>query len=196
MWLWLLLSSLPTLAAEDKLLRRANRGDQEAVIEIYDRYFQSIYRFVRNRVDDPQQAEDITSEVFLKLVQSLGGTSAPQKSLRGWLFQVARHEISRYVSQQRQATHQPLEEWLPDDAQIDPEVLTAKLLEREQLQKLLKRLVPDQQEVLLLRFTEMLNLEETAEAMNKSVSAVKSLQFRAIKNLQQLLAMSEEEGHA
>ena len=188
----LFLLALPALGKEDDLLKRANRGDQTAVIEIYDLYFHPVYRFVRNRVDDPQQAEDICSTIFLKLMQALGGPNAPRKSLRGWLFQVTRNELKQQFRTKQRHKITELEEWIPDPAQANPETVIAQLMDRERVQQVFKILAPDQQEVLLLRFAEMLNLEETAQAMQKSVSAVKSLQFRAVQTLRNLLMVSEE----
>jgi hypothetical protein len=84
---------LPELAQEDLLLARARRGDRVALTEIYEAYFPAIYQFIRLRVDDRQVAEDVASEVFVTLIDTIGTHSGPRQSLRGWLFRVARSEL-------------------------------------------------------------------------------------------------------
>jgi RNA polymerase sigma-70 factor (ECF subfamily) len=87
---------LPDIPTEDRLLLQARRGDSEAIMQIYEQYFPPVYQFVQLRVGDPALAEDLTSEVFVKLVDSLRGRSAPQHSLRGWIFRVARNVMSSH----------------------------------------------------------------------------------------------------
>ena len=190
--IFLFLFLLPSIAAENRLLERANNGDDDAVIEIYDGYFQPIYRFIRNRVQDPQLAEDITSDVFLKLMQSLGTPQRPRLSLRGWLFKVAHNELKAQYRQQKHANVEALQEWIPDPQQPDPELLAAQSFDRQRIQTVFGMLAPDQQEVLMLRFSEMMNLEETATIMNKNVNAIKALQYRAVQTLKRLLAVNED----
>ncbi|MCB9437643.1 MAG: sigma-70 family RNA polymerase sigma factor [Anaerolineales bacterium] len=179
---------LPDIPVEDELLAKARRGDQEAIMHIYDSYFQPIYQFVRLRVGDSSLAEDIASEVFLKFVDSLGKPSAPRKTLRGWLFRVARHEIHHHYKKSAKLPTTTLDEWLPDSGdESDPEVQFIQTLNVERARHALRMLAPDQQEVLVLRFGQQLDLQETADVMGKTISAIKSLQFRAVNTLREIL---------
>lgn len=187
----LLLLALPDLPDEDRLLARARRGDRRAIGEIYERYFDAIYQFIRWRVDDPAVAEDLTSEVFIKLLSALQSSAAPADSLRGWLFRVARN--SMYDHYQRPVPTTSLDEALPLAADADTEAQFIRATEVERVQHALRTLAVDQQEVLILRFGQMLNLEATADSMGKSVSAIKSLQFRAINSLRRALHIAEGE---
>lgn len=187
----LLLLALPDLPDEDRLLVRARRGDRRAIGEIYERYFDAIYQFIRWRVDDPAVAEDLTSEVFIKLLSALQSSAAPADSLRGWLFRVARN--SMYDHYQRPVPTTSLDEALPLAADADTEAQFIRATEVERVQHALRTLAVDQQEVLILRFGQMLNLEATADSMGKSVSAIKSLQFRAINSLRRALHIAEGE---
>lgn len=187
----LLLLALPDLPDEDRLLARARRGDRRAIGEIYERYFDAIYHFIRWRVDDPAVAEDLTSEVFIKLLSALQSSAAPADSLRGWLFRVARN--SMYDHYQRPVPTTSLDEALPLAADADTEAQFIRATEVERVQHALRTLAVDQQEVLILRFGQMLNLEATADSMGKSVSAIKSLQFRAINSLRRALHIAEGE---
>ncbi len=189
--LLLSLLALPDLPDEDRLLAQARRGDRKAIARIYDSFFEPVYRFIRWRVDDPAVAEDLTSEVFLKFLAALRGEHAPRDSLRGWLFRVARNVLHDHY---RGAT--PVNElddslWLVSEGDMESD-LQARL-DAERVRRALAMLAPDQQEVLILRFGQMMSLQETAESMGKSISAIKSLQFRAIDTLRRLLAESEPE---
>ncbi|MEO8392972.1 MAG: sigma-70 family RNA polymerase sigma factor [Chloroflexota bacterium] len=178
---------LPDIPTEDRLLVQARRGDSDAIMQIYERYFPPVYQFIRLRVDDTALAEDLTSEVFVKLVDSLRGRSAPQHSLRGWIFRVARNVMSSHFGKIRQYPVTSLEEWVPSPADSDPEVQFIRSLNLERARKALRMLNAEQQEVLILRFGQKLDLQATADIMGKSVSAIKSLQFRAVNTLRQLL---------
>ncbi len=193
MWLWLLLT-LPDLPDEDRLLARARKGDRGAVATIYETYFEPIYQFVRWRVDDPQEAEDVTSEVFVKFLGALQSPNAPRQSLRGWLFRVARNVL--YDRHRYAPPTAPLDDLIPAPADTEAEVQALAALDAEQVRRALRTLAPDQQEVVVLRFGQMLSLQETAESMGRTVSAIKSLQFRAINALRRALGtgVSDEGG--
>ena len=173
---------------EDRLLALARDGDQNAIMEIYDRYFAPIYQFIRLRTDDSLLAEDIASEVFVKLVSALRGRNAPRHSLRGWLFQVARNELSRQYGRGKRYPTVTLDEWIPASAENQPELQFIQSLRIESTRAALRTLTNVQQEVLILRFGQALSLEETADVMGKSVSAIKSLQLRAVNALRQVLS--------
>ncbi len=178
---------LPDIPAEDRLLARARQGDQQAVMEIYEYYFPPIYQFLRLRVSDAQLAEDIASEVFVKFVKALKGRNAPRKTLRGWLFRVARNELSTHYGKAQKMPTTTLDDWIPASQNTDPEIQVMRSLNVERSRQALRMLAPEQQEVLVLRFGQALSLEETADIMDKSVSAVKSLQFRAVNTLRQIV---------
>ncbi len=184
---------LPDIPVEDRLLAQARQGDQDAVMKIYNSYFPPIYNFIRLRVDDPTLAEDLTSEVFIKLVTALRGRSAPRHSLRGWLFQVARNVLRDHFGQMRRLSTQALDEWLPDSPDSDPELHFMRTLSSDLIRRALRSLSPDQQEVLILRFGQMLSLQETADIMGKQVGAIKSIQFRAVGALRQILSQMQVE---
>jgi RNA polymerase sigma-70 factor (ECF subfamily) len=185
MALLLLLLTLPDLPEEDRLLAQARRGSREAVSRIYEVYFDAVYQFVRWRVDDPLQAEDLVSEVFIKFLSVLQTERAPQQSLRGWLFRVARNVLYDHYHQPMATTE--LDDLLPAPVDSQTEVQVLRALEAEQVRAALGNLPTDQQEVLILRFAQMFSLDQTAESMGRSVSAIKSLQFRAINALRRVL---------
>lgn len=188
--------NLPDLNTEDHLMTRARRGDQAAIMQIYELYFPAVYQFIRMRVEDSRHAEDISSDVFVRLIDAFNGRNAPSRSLRGWLFRVARRELGRHYDREKRFTPEAIDEWvsLPDGD--DMEIRFIREMSAERARQAIQRLSPEQQEVLLLRFGQGLSLEETADVMGKNQGAIKSLQFRAVNALRMLLGEGEVNGYA
>lgn len=178
---------LPDITIEDQLLHRAQQGNSDALHEIYTHYFPPIFRFIRLRVDSVQEAEDLASEVFLKLLNAFRNSNPPRKSLRGWLFRVARNVLVDHSGRGQRFTETTLEDWIPAGDSVNPEVQFIRELSAEQARQAIQQLMFEQQEVIILRFGHALSLQETADITGKSVSAVKALQFRALNNLRRIL---------
>lgn len=187
----MLLIVLPDVTVEDDLLPRLRRGDETAVIETYERYFMPLYQYARFKLGDRQQAQDVVSEVFLKLIETIGKPSAPRENLRAWLFSLTRHQIVRLYGEPRQLSLEEVEEWMPSPSDQYPETMLGENIPLERVRHALRMLNPDHQEVLVLRFGQRLSMKETADLMGKSVSAVKSLQFRALDTLRLILIEPE-----
>ena len=148
---------LPDISAEDQLTARARQGDQDAIMRIYEGYFTPIYQYIRLRVGDATLAEDLASDVFVKMVNAFRGLNAPRHSLRGWLFKVARNEIYAHFGKVKQFPTDTLEEWLPSGDE-DAETRFIRSLTAERARRALAMLAPEQQEVLILRFGQALDL--------------------------------------
>lgn len=184
---------LPDIPAEDQLLAEARQGNQTAVMHIYESYSSPIYQYIRLRVGDPILAEDLASEVFVQLVDALQGRNAPRHSLRGWLFKVARNLIAKHYRAAEKMPQVTLDDWFPASDNENPEIQLIQTQNIERTRHALRMLNQQHQEVLILRFGQMLSLQDTADIMGKSVSAIKSLQFRAIDTLKQILDTAQTE---
>ncbi len=178
---------LPDIVEEDRLLQAAVAGNRAATAEIYKAYFSPIYQYIRLRVSDPQTTDDLTSQVFAKFLVALRGSHPPNRSLRGWLFRVARNEIADHFRGNEPLPLETIDQWLASPPELGPEVQAIQNIDIERARRALRMLAPAQQEVLLLRFDQMLNLQETADIMGKNVNAIKALQFRAVNTLRMLL---------
>lgn len=179
---------LPDIAQEDRLMAQARRGDKAAMKQIYQSYFSPVYNFIRLRVDDRQQADDLASDVFVKLMTAFRDGKVPRQSLRGWLFRVARNVLYDHYGTGQRYTEEALEEWVPAPREeTDPEIRLLQVVDSQRVRQAIQRLSPDQQEVLVLRFAQSLSVEETADIMGKNINTVKSLQFRAVNTLRQKL---------
>jgi len=150
---------------------------------IYDKYFPEVYRYVRYRLNDQFLAEDITSEVFVRLLQAIQKKRGPSSNLKAWLLATASHIVTDYIRR----TYRRPTEVLPEDV-LDSSSLPGDEYDRRQdirdFQQAFSRLTGEQQHVLSLRFGEGYSLEETASLLKKKVNAVKALQFRALAALQ------------
>jgi RNA polymerase sigma-70 factor, ECF subfamily len=151
---------LPDLPAEDLLLAQARQGNQDAIMRIYESYFPPIYQFIRFRVADPHHAEDLASEVFVRFIESIRKRKAPRASLRGWLFRVARNLLYHHHGQNRQFPVTTLEDWMPMPSDDDVESGFLRTLDVERTRQALRMLAEEQQEVLILRFGQMLYGQE------------------------------------
>jgi len=176
------------LATNDsRLLERAREYDAQALAEIYDRYAESIYRYAYRYVGNAELAEDLTSEVFLKLLQVLGTSRAPRQQLQGWLYRVARNLAIDWFRQQAKGAILSLNEDLtPEDGDSPSTRLELQQLQHD-LREAISQLTPDQQQVIVLRFAEGRKIRDIGRLMGKSEGSVKLLQFRAINRLRTLL---------
>jgi len=172
------------------LLSRARALDQEAIAEIHDAHYVSIYRYIAFRVDDVQTAEDLTSDVFLRFLSALRDRHAPQNTIRGWLIGTASNVLKEFYRSKRRLHQAGLDESTPDDGPGPAQRVSIKLT-NEQLRMAMRELPEEQQKVLALRFGYGMRHKEVADTLNKSEGAVKMLQTRAIAALSRRLSRSE-----
>lgn len=157
--------------------------DSKAIGAIYDQYFSEVYRFVLYRVGDQTLAEDIASDVFIRLLEAVQHGRGPDSNLKGWLFGTASHVVTDHFRKKYRRPEEELPDSLPDLAPGP----ASEVDQREQnrlVRGAYTKLTPEQQDVLSLRFGQGYSLEETAARMDKNVNAVKALQFRALAALQ------------
>jgi RNA polymerase sigma-70 factor (ECF subfamily) len=157
--------------------------DPKTIGAIYDQYFSEVYRYVLYRIGDQALAEDMTSDVFIRLLEAAQNGRGPQTNLKGWLIGTATHIVTDHMRKKYRRPEEEISDSLPD-LKPDP---ASEVDQREQnriVQDAYAQLTPEQQHVLALRFGQGYSLEETATFMNKNVNAVKALQFRALAALQ------------
>jgi RNA polymerase sigma-70 factor (ECF subfamily) len=171
---------------EARLIQRAKDGDPTAFAQLYDQHQPAIYRYILYRVGSDATAEDLTSEVFVRLVESIDDFSYQGRPLLAWLYTIARNLVSDHHRCHGRAVMVPLDEDLPASA-CDPEAAASLALSQERLAEAIEQLTEDQREVILLKFIEGLDNAAVAQALNKSYGAVKALQHRGLASLQRIL---------
>jgi RNA polymerase sigma-70 factor (ECF subfamily) len=176
---------------ESGLLKRAKRFEPQALQALHERYFAPIYRYLRLKTADLPQAEDLTSEVFERVLIQLQRGHGWKTTPQAWIFGIARHTLAdHYRGLARRGKDVALE--VADYQISDPTALSSNWAERLDLLTALDQLPQAYQDVVILRFVERLRIQETAEAMNRTPDAVKALQRRALRKLAAILKRTEK----
>jgi len=171
---------------EARLIQRAKQRDPAALTQIYEQYQPKVYRYILYRVGDADLAGDLTSEVFLRLVEQIGRFTYRGRPILAWLYTIARNLVADHYRRAQRAASIPLDN-LPPSATAEPSDPIQQWLTQHRLAQALSCLTDEQYEVILLRFLEGLDLETVAEQLGKSVRAVKSLQYRGLRALRRTL---------
>ncbi|MCL4871683.1 MAG: sigma-70 family RNA polymerase sigma factor [Anaerolineae bacterium] len=184
---------MEAIANEANLVKRAQEGEVNAVGELYDRYQPIIFRYVRTRIYDHQLAQDLTGEIFLRMVENLGSYRAMGVPFVAWLYRLAHNHLVNHIRKETAHKIEPLTAAAslshPDS---NPITLVEGKIELQQLLQALERIDEQQREVLILRFLVEMPLQEVADALGKTVAAVKTLQHRGVLALR--VAMRWEMG--
>jgi RNA polymerase sigma-70 factor (ECF subfamily) len=176
---------------EGALLERARAYDEEALTELYDRYAPRMYAYIYRRVGDARLAEDLTGELFLRVLRSIGSGQPWRDSFRAWLYRIAHNLVVDHYRRQPPAPEAALDSSV-EGTDGDPADLVESGQARERLRAASRRLTPEQQEVLALRFGEGLTAAETGQVMGKTTGAVEALQHRALASLRRILGGAEQ----
>jgi RNA polymerase sigma-70 factor (ECF subfamily) len=185
-------SVTPVEQADDAALAvRASRGESAAFGLLYDKHVAAIYRYVYYRVRDDAEAEDLTSDVFMRALKAMPRYE-PRQAFLAWLYRIARNAvIDRARRGNRQVSYEDaLEHPTPDQIVVPDEQVLAHS-DNETLRGALAKLTPLQQEVIVLRFLEGYSTEEIAKIVGKREGTVRGIQFRAIGTLRQLIPSRE-----
>lgn len=177
---------------ESHLVARAQAGDQGAVSDLYKAYSEAVFQYISYRVESRMMAEDLTAEVFLRMVRGLKTYEHRGLPFGAWLFRIASNLVREHYRQSRQARLAALTENQHSD-DTDPFDRLARQEEREQLRQALRTLPTDYQDILILRFMQNLSHTEVAAVLDKTEVAVRALQHRALKALGEKLGMVDKQ---
>jgi len=189
------------MEAIERLLGRARQGDSEALSALYNRFLSGIFGYIALRVPDRATAEDLTSEVFLQMIEGIHRLRANDETgFTAWLLGIARVVVAGYYRQhEKQPAQVPLpgESW--EESQVESLALQASSPEsdpvhwseaREDWQTIVQAintLTEEQRQVLVGRLILGYDVATVARLTGKKANAVKALQFRALQSLQRLL---------
>ena len=174
------------------LVERAQNGDSEAFGLIYDRYVDTVFRFVYFRVGNRQLAEDLTADTFLRALKRIGSFTWQGRDLGAWLVTIARNLVADHFKSGRYRLEVTTGDVLDADREDrgpegSPEAAVVDHITNVVLLTAVKQLNPEQQECIVLRFLQGFSVAETAHAMGKNEGAIKALQYRAVRALARLL---------
>jgi RNA polymerase sigma-70 factor, ECF subfamily len=174
------------------LVERAQAGDSAAFGLIYDRYVDTVFRFVYFRVGNRQLAEDLTSDTFLRALKRIGSFTWQGRDLGAWLVTIARNLVADHFKSGRYRLEVTTGDVLDADREDrgpegSPESAVVDHITNVALLTAVKQLNPEQQECIVLRFLQGFSVAETAQTMGKNEGAIKALQYRAVRALARLL---------
>src|SRR5258707_1500291 len=199
------------MEAIDRQLDRARRGEPEALSALYRRFLPGVFGYIAARVPDRATAEDLTSDVFVQMVENISRLRASDEaSVAAWVLQIARVTVDGYY---RKRAHQPafvsLEPrgWeeeesgasrvIPDsDPTLDPVRRAEARDEWDTVVKAINTLTEEQRQVLVGRLILGYDVATVARMLGKKANAVKALQFRALQRLQRVLGTQRSPEHA
>lgn len=172
---------------EQRLIRAAQDGDETALLALYEQHKTAIYTYVYHRVGRRDDiAEEIVSDVFVRMVSNLDNYKPLGKPLLAWLYTIARNRITDHYRAVGRANESEITGF-ERDSTPSPEAQVAQNLQMAQVQDALGNLTDPQRDVLILRFMNEMSVNETAELMNRNEGAIKTLTRRAIAAVQRQL---------
>jgi RNA polymerase sigma-70 factor (ECF subfamily) len=175
-----------------RLVARAQEGDREALEELYLLHFDRIYSYLHMSVGNRHDAEDLTTQTFLKMLESIKRFRWQSAPFSAWLFRIAHNLAMDHFRASRR--WQPEEEVPEPPGETEPSAELAALqsIGRESMLDLIEGLSQDQKQVLTLKFVFNLPNAEVATVLGKTEGAVKSLQHRALVSLQKHIAKTAQ----
>ena len=170
------------------LVARGQQGDRAALEELYLIHFDRIYSYLHVSVGNRHDAEDLTTQTFLKMLEKIGSFKWQSAPFSAWLFRIAHNLAMDHFRARRR--WQPEEEVPEPPGEEEPsaELVAMQTIGRESMLKLIDHLSPEQQQVLTLKFVFNLPNAEVASILGKTEGAIKSLQHRALVSLQKQIA--------
>ena len=173
-------------ATTPEVIARAQTGDPTVITALYEQYRMGVFRYLYYRVGDLQTAEDLASEVFIRMIAALPGYKPHGIAFQAWLFQIARNLAIDHYRKAKIRNHVQLEEDLMA-GEDDPVNTFEQSLTSAVLQQALTQLTDEQRDVVVLRFVSGMPIMEVAQSLHKSEDAIKGLQRRALMALREIL---------
>lgn len=177
--------------AEWDIVRRAQEYDEPAVEALYQKYYPKIYNYGFMQMGDAQAAEDLASDVMLKMIESMHKYTFRGLPFGAWVFRIARNRLIDLHRRRRRRGEVDLSGSL-SSALASPHALAERALERGQIQIALKHLTDEQRQVIVLKFIQGFDNRSIGKIMGRSEGAIKSLQHRALGALRRLMYQEPE----
>src|SRR5213595_1798008 len=171
-----------------RLVEAAQQGRREALEELYLLHFDRIYSYLHMSVGNRHDAEDLTTQTFLKMLESIGRFRWQSAPFSAWLFRIAHNLAMDHFRARRR--WQPEEEVPEPQGSEEPsaELAAMQSIGRQSMLQLIENLSPEQQQVLTLKFVFNFPNADVAKILDKTEGAIKSLQHRALASLQKQIA--------
>lgn len=171
---------------DPETIRKASEGDREAFASIYHRYFDDVYKFIYWNTGSREEAEDLTEEVFYRVLKYIDRYEEKKASFKSWIFRIARNLVIDHFRSSSRRTRAELDERAEEGAGDFQEGLEAAE-ERREVRRALRILTEEQRQVVVMKYFLEMDNAEIAEVLGKREGAVNALHHRAIRRLQDFL---------
>jgi RNA polymerase sigma-70 factor (ECF subfamily) len=176
------------------LVDRAQLGDRAALEELYLIHFDRIYSYLHVSVGNKHDAEDLTTQTFLRMLEAIGKFRWQSAPFSAWLFRIAHNlAMDHFRAAKRWQPEEDVPEPEPDES-TSAEAGAFESIGRKSMLTLIEDLSPEQQQVLTLKFVFNFANAEAGTILGKTEGAIKSLQHRALVSLQKQLEQAKTEG--
>lgn len=175
---------MPDNRRDVDMLLKAIEGDKEAFSMLYEQYVGRIYNYVYYRTGNSFDAEDLTAKVFHRALQHIGNYQDKGVPFSAWLYRIAHNLVANWHRDNSRKKEVSIEDQVGLHQHEDhPEVTLVSNQENEMLLKAIRKLPPDRQQLIILKFVEHLSNAEIGEIMGRSEGAIKSLYHRTLLSL-------------
>jgi RNA polymerase sigma-70 factor (ECF subfamily) len=166
---------------EEDVLARASQGDREAFGELYERYIDRIFNYVYYRTGNTHDAEDLTARVFQRAMNHIHTYTDRGVPFSAWLYRIAHNLVANWHRDRSRRQEIPITDLPVLPAKGDhPEAKLVRTEEQDSLLRLIRKLPPERQHLLILKFVENLSNSEIGQIMGRSEGAIKSLYHRTL----------------
>jgi RNA polymerase sigma-70 factor (ECF subfamily) len=176
------------------LARRAGSGEAEAFGILYDRYVSAVYRYVFYRVRNEAEAEDVTSDVFMRALRAIPKYE-PRQAFLAWLYRIARNAVidrSRRQAARQQVSFEDALAHPNADQIVNPDAGLLDGSDASVVRQALQQLTPLQQEILVLRYVEGYDTKTISKLVGKRDGTIRGIEFRALSTLRTLIPSREQ----
>jgi RNA polymerase sigma-70 factor (ECF subfamily) len=170
----------------DQLLKKAKTLDKDSLIEIYDLYSDALFSYAYRFLGDSQAAEDLVSETFFRFLNALEKGGGPKEHLKAYLYRITHNLITDQFRKEPPPSLELDEDRLPEDKPGPAGILSSRE-DAEKVRQALRLITPEQRQVIALKYLEGWSSIEIAQAMEKTLGAVKALQHRGLAALERVL---------
>ena len=157
------------------------KSDKNAFGELYERYMKKIYNYVYYRTSNTHDAEDLTARVFFRAMSHIENYEDKGVPFQAWLYRIAHNLVANWHRDRGRRKIIPLDEFVVAGLREEaPDRYAEDQEERESLLEAIRRLPPERQQLLVLKFVERLSNAEIGEIMDRTEGAIKSLYHRTL----------------
>jgi RNA polymerase sigma-70 factor (ECF subfamily) len=177
---------------EADVLLLASQGDRDAFGQLYERYLDRIFNYVYYRTGNTHDAEDLTARVFQRAMKHIHNYTDRGVPFSAWLYRIAHNLVANWHRDRSRRQEIPINDLPVLPAKGDqPETTLVRTEQQEALLRLIRKLPPERQHLLILKFVENLSNAEIGQIMGRSEGAIKSLYHRTLLSLRDQVGQEE-----